>query len=220
MSNPNSEPPRKASAVALMGFVSSLLALFLSLNTCVYNIGGYVVKPELTFIPPEQMTLYASGPKDRPYLAMVTDFNIFNNSRPDKYGVVTGERVEFTIDGVQHTLRWQEFGKWGNNFEAREPVHPFSVPGGAVNTQEVSFEPRSKDQSDLSPGEKTDVNWVDWPVFLQFLDKASTLTVHCVLELQGGKTVTSDVVLNLHDGVKADLRNPDVKWAAPRCKKS
>jgi hypothetical protein len=220
MNNGDSDSPRKASVVAVIGFASSLLALFLSLNTCAYNIVGYVAKPELTFIPPEQITLYATGPKDGQYLAMVTDFNIFNTSRPDKYGVVTGERLEFTIDGVQRVLRWQEFGRWGSkDFEAKEAVHPFSVPGGAVNTQEVSFEPRSKEPSELSPGEKADVNWLDWPLFLQFLNKASTLNVHCVLELQDGKTVTSDVQLNLHDGVKANLQDPNVKWAAARCKK-
>jgi hypothetical protein len=220
MNNGNSGSSGKPSVVAIIGFASSLVALVLSLNTCVYNIVGYVEKPELIFIPPEQITLYAAGPKNKQYLAMVTDFNIFNTSRPEKYGLVTGERLEFTIDGVRHVLRWQEFGKWGDkSFQSREQVHPFSVSGGAVNTQEVSFEPRSKEPSELAPGESSDVNWLDWDPFLQFLNKVSTLRVHCVLELQGGKTVTSDVQLNLHDGVKVDLRDPNVGWAAATCKK-
>ena len=129
-------------------------------------------------------------------------------------------RHEVTIDGVRRVLRWQEVGKWANKaFEASGPAQPFGVPGGAVNAQEISFEPRSKGQTELLPGETEDINWFEWDKFLQFLSKASSLQVHCVVELHGGKTLTSDVELQLHPGVKSDLQNPKRRWAAAACKK-
>jgi hypothetical protein len=220
MSNGDTAPDRKPSVVAIVGFASSLVALTLSLNTCVYNIFGFLEKSRLSFVSSEQITLYVGDPNHRPYLAMVTDFNVFNSSRADKYGVVTGERVEFTINGQLRVLRWQEFGKWGENqFEPTGPIHPFSVPGGTVISEEVSFTPRSKASAGLRPGEAEYVNWFDWSDFIQFLDKASMLPVHCVLELQGGGTVTADVEVQLTEGVKGRLRNPKVRWAAAPCQK-
>lgn len=220
MNNENSNSAGKASLVAVVGLASSLVALVVSLATGMYNLIGYFEKPELMLLPPEQVTLYASYAGKWPYLAMVTDFNVFNNSRPEKYGLVTGERLEFTVDGVRRVLRWQEVGKWGDKaFQSSSPAQPFAVAGGAVSAQEMSFEPRSKDQAELLPGEKEDINWFGWDSLLQFLGKASTLRVHCVVELHGGKTLTSDVELQLHGGVKTDLEDSKRRWAAAACKK-
>jgi len=220
MNNGHSGSSGQASVTAIVGLAASIVALLVSVVTAGYNLVGYFQKPELTLLPPEQVTLHINYSGKFAYLAMVTDFNIFNGSRPEKYGLVTGERLEFTIDGVRRVLRWQEFGKWGDKgFQASGPAQPFGVAGGAVNAQEVCFEPRSKDQTELLPGETEDINWFDWDKFLQFMGKASTLRVHCVVELHGGKTLTSDVELQLHEGVKAALQDPKRRWAAAACKK-
>jgi hypothetical protein len=220
MTNGTSKSSAQASVPVVVGLAASIVALLLSIATAAYNVVGYFQKPELTLLPPEQVTLYANYAGKFAYLAVVTDFNIFNNSRPEKYGLVVGERVEFTIDGIRRVLRWQEVGKWGEKgFQSTGPAQPFGVPGGAVNAQEMSFEPRSKLQTELLPGETEDINWFDWDEFVRFLSKVPTLRVHCVVELQGGKTVTSDVELQLHSGVKADLQNPKRRWAAAACKK-
>jgi hypothetical protein len=220
MNNKNSNSSGQASVTAIVGLAASIVALLISVVTAGYNLVGYFQKPELTLLPPEQVTLYANYAGKFAYLAVVTDFNIFNDSRPEKYGLVTGERVEFTIDGVRRVLRWQEVGKWGDKgFQASGPAQPFGVPGGAVNAQEMSFEPRSKGQTELLAGETEGINWFEWDKFLQFLSKVSTLQVHCVVELHGGKTLTSDVELQLHPGVKSDLQNPKRRWAAATCKK-
>ena len=60
MSNSRSGSRRGLDIVTLVSFVSSIIALIISLITGLYNLVGYFEKPELTLLPPEQLTLYAS----------------------------------------------------------------------------------------------------------------------------------------------------------------
>ena len=146
---------------------------------------------------------------------------VINRSRPEKYGLVVGERLEFTVDNLPRVLRWQQVGRWGeHDFLPTGPAQPFAIAGGAVTSQEVSFEPRSKHKSDLGPGESEGDDWIGWDSFLQLLKKGD-FKVRCVVELHEGKTLTSDVKVLITPGVIAALENPDAKnrWAAARCKK-
>jgi len=209
---------RGLSAISLLSSVSALL---ISIATALYNLIGYFERPTLVLLAPEQVTFYQSSPSDRPYVTMVTDFNIFNNSRPEKYGLVLGESLKFTIKGVPRVLRWQQIGKWlGDEFQATAPAQPFAIAGGAVIAQEVSFEPRSKRQEELRVGENEDDNWVEWNDFIEELRKGN-LRVRCVVEGPNGKTVNSEVEVRITQGVIQALENPEPKkrWAAPACNK-
>jgi hypothetical protein len=193
----------------------------ISVTTALYNLIGYFQRPNLFLLAPEQVTFYASYADDWPYVTMVTNFNIFNNSRPEKYGLVLGEALEFTIKGVPRVLRWQQVGKWvGDEFQPTGPAQPFAIAGGAVTAHEISFEPRSKPKAELRAGEHEGDNWVEWKDFIEELRKGN-LRVRCVIEGPNGKIVSSEVEIRVTPGVIAALENPDPKkrWAASACKK-
>lgn len=201
-----------------LGPVSTGVALFLSVVSIVYNVLGYFQKPSLHLLPPEQITLYAVKGANGPRVAMVTDFTIFNDSRPDKYGVVTGEFLEFTVNGQRRTLRWQQFGMWDDlGFKQQLPAQPFSVGGGNVSVQEVSFHPRSKDAKDLKPRESVGDNWVSWSDFLRELHRGN-LSVRCVAELYDGGSTGTNMEVQVTPGVLEALEDEDRMWAAAACR--
>jgi hypothetical protein len=168
----------------------STLALTLAALSAAWQVYGFLQGPKVQLMEPTQIEIR----NDQGWTIIHAQMSYVNQGRAEYPGVISDERVEFTLAGRPEPVRlsWQAFIKTdyvNNQIKVDEDARPFVVPGTSAVSHQSSFYARQ------IPCKSPDCryrNFVQWKHFVDAIATAGAMEFRFQADaLDGQKLRTS-----------------------------